>query len=858
MAGRAVLGVRMRRLLRTVAPIAIAAAAFSAGQSVPALAQTLNDSLNARTRAAGQSQDRLLVEARELVYDNDKNVVSAVGNVEMYYQGRVLQADRVTYDRNTKRVFAAGNARLTETDGTVATGDRFELTDDFRDGFIDSLRVQQTTTDQGVPITSRFSAPRAERTAGETTVFRRGTYTVCEPCEKDPTRPPLWQVKASRIIHNNAERMIYYEDAQLEIAGVPVAYIPYFSTPDPTVKRKSGFLTPNFIASGPLGFGTSLPYFIALAPNYDLTLTPTFLTRQGVLGEAEWRHRLSNGVYNIRAAGIFQQDQDAFSPAPFGAREKEFRGSVASTGRFYLNERWQYGWDVEAATDKWFVQNYKVRSENLSSTYFKESTSQVFLTGKGQDGFFDLRAYYFRALSYYDWQKQQPVVHPVLDYNKRFRPDNAIGGEVALDVNFTSLTRDAAQFQETPRQTTNLFNFTLPNGAAYNVFETCVVFQRGSCIVRGIGGSTSRLSTQLSWRRTLIDPIGQVWEPFAYARVDGIWTSPNTSRYQNANVLNFIDGDSGFTGRAMPAIGVTYRFPFAAATTDWGTHVFEPIAQVIARPNETRVGRMPNEDAQSLVFDDTNIFAWDRFSGYDRVEGGLRANYGAQYSITGDNGAYTNLMVGQSYHLAGQNSFASPDLANTGLNSGLETRRSDYVGRLHYAPSRQVSFTARGRFAEKDLGLERVELQSNVEFGPLKTSLIYGRYNAQPLLGVDKRREGVLANGAYQITENWSVNASVLVDLDSYLVEREAYFANPAVNPKPGGRFQVSALGLGAQYMDECTTLAVTYTSSYTDAATGLQQRDQSVMVRLELRTLGEAAVTQSLASSGIQDGISP
>jgi LPS-assembly protein len=191
----------MGRVWSTVA-LVVGAALLAA--PAPARAQgTLNDAIAARAARTGSDKDQLLLEARELVYDNDRNTVTAVGDVELNYKGRTLQADRVVYDRASGRVTAEGNARLTETDGTVVTASRFELTDDFRSGFIDSLRITQATTDQGRPVTARFSAPRAERIEGETTVFERGTYTACEPCKANPEKPPLWQVKAARIIHNN-------------------------------------------------------------------------------------------------------------------------------------------------------------------------------------------------------------------------------------------------------------------------------------------------------------------------------------------------------------------------------------------------------------------------------------------------------------------------------------------------------------------------------------------------------------------------------------------------------------------------------------------------------------------------------
>ena len=117
---------------------------------------------------------------------------------------------------------------------------------------------------------------------------------------------------------------------------------------------------------------------------------------------------------------------------------------------------------------------------------------------------------------------------------------------------------------------------------------------------------------------------------------------------------------------------------------------------MIARPNETRVGRLPNEDAQSLVFDDTSLFDWDKFSGYDRVEGGVRANIGVQYTVTGADNFYANVLFGQSYQLAGRNSFRQPDLANVGLESGLDTRASDYVGRFQIAAEREFCFRDAG------------------------------------------------------------------------------------------------------------------------------------------------------------------
>ncbi|MEG9529384.1 MAG: LPS-assembly protein LptD, partial [Hyphomicrobiales bacterium] len=196
---------------------------------------------------AGKPGDKLLVEADELIYDNDRSTVTARGNAELHYGPRTLQADRVRYDRNTGRVFAEGNVRLTEADGGVVTGERMELTDDFKTGFVDAFRGQQTVQRKFETVRTRFSAPRAERLNGEQTSFESGSYTACEPCKDNPETPPLWQIKAKKIIHDNETHTVYFDESTLELAGIPVAYLPYFEAPDPTVKRKTGFLTPRFI-----------------------------------------------------------------------------------------------------------------------------------------------------------------------------------------------------------------------------------------------------------------------------------------------------------------------------------------------------------------------------------------------------------------------------------------------------------------------------------------------------------------------------------------------------------------------------------------------------------------------------------
>jgi LPS-assembly protein len=861
---------------------AVLAAAVFAG--APSVAQTLNDRIAGQQ---GQGKSRMLVDAREVVYDRDKDVVTANGDVQIYYQGKVLEADRVIYNRRTKRVFAEGNAKLTDADGTKTFGDRFDLTDDFRDGFIDSLRV---VTPEG----ARFASPRGERTGGEQTVLDRGTYTTCAPCKDNPERPPLWQVKSARIIHNNSEQRVYYENSTLEFWGVPVAWIPFFSAPDPTVQRSSGILAPRIISKTSLGRGFGLPLYWAIAPNYDLTFTPTYLSRQGLHLDLLWRHRLAHGSYNIRVNGIRQAEPTAFATQPFvGAGSKSWRGSVESRGKFYLNEKWNVGWDVSWASDKHYFTDYKTKPQNFSNLFFSETVSQVYMRGRGERSWFDLTGYHYLGLNAVDWQKQIERVMPSFDFERRFTPDG-IGGELRFTYNAAMVQRSASVYQPLPNSQSGSPGLVgnpnyMPTGLLYDGLggsaggtylpcryvrpgEATAVgsYRKGECLLRGFAGDYVRNTAELSWQRQFIDPIGQEWTPFVSLRTDAAWLRVNTgslnspsdaglgftnagtgTRYGNDNQSQFFNGNSrNFMFRVMPTIGVEYRYPFFAQT-NWGTHFFEPMAQVLIRPNETRIGSLPNEDAQSLVFDEHSIFQRNKFSGYDRVEGGSRLNYGARYTFKSNGQFFATATFGQSIHLFGRNSYAQYDLANTGRNSGLETRRSDYVAALTVQPVQNAAFTARGRFDDRTLALQRLDLEAVATLGSVSFKGIYTRIAPQPEIGNPLRREGVMVMSSIQLPRNFYASGGVVYDLDRYLSDRAAAISAGNTGYR-GSPWRVSGVIAGFGYRDECTDFSISYVRSLnsqllptTGGVTQYTRNVTTVMMRLELKDLGEAQLSQ-------------
>ena len=758
--------------------------------------------------ASTQSPDKLTVDANEVVYDTDNKTISAKGNAKLYYKGKVLEADRVVYHSDTGRVFAEGHVVLTDTDGQVLHAASLELSEQFRDGFINSFKVD-------TPDDTHFVAPRGERIGASQTIFERGTFTACEACKDDPSKPPLWQVRARRIIHNQVEKVIYYEDATIDIAGVPVAYFPYFSAPDTTIPRKSGFLTPVYSATTTLGQSIATPYYYVISPDRDLTVTPTFYSRQGLLLEGEYRQQFENGTHLFRLGGISQGDRGAFLPSPNGAGDMQTRGYAETVGKFNINTQWRWGWDIAYVSDKWFLQNYRIDSPSVTTlgTVKRESTSTAYLSGQGDHSLFDARGYYFQTLLTEDDQNHQPLVLPGVDYDRRFHLTGPIAGELDLVTNLTNVSRLEADFA------------TLTGSCSAPYTTT-------NCYMRGMGGDYSRYTAEMSWRRSFIDPIGQSWTPFASFRGDAAYTTLFNNGDVNAQQSSFFGNSNDALTRGMGTVGVTYRYPFIAASS-LGSSVFEPIVQIISRPSEANVGQIPNEDAQSLVFDDTNLFSVDKFSGYDRIEGGTRANLGGQYSFNMRNGAYTNVLFGQSFQLAGANSFAQRGIALEGADSGLDKTTSDYVSRIQFIPSPNYALTMRGRFDPQGFETRRFEAEASAAFGKIGTSLIYANYDAQPNAGITTRREGVGMSASYAFDSHWSVSGTSLFSLSRYLTDSTA------------PHDYLASYSAAATYHDECTDLSIQFIGK-DPLATGTTDNGQTIFFRLSLRTLGSIDAKQS------------
>ncbi len=329
----------------------------------------------------------LFIQAEHLIYD--KNRVIAQGNVEIYYNNYILSADKVTYDQTLNKLTAEGNAQLKDPNGQITRADVFEATDDFRDAFIQKLSV--ITADD-----TRIAAERAIRKEGNVTEFEKGKYT---PCRNDPGMPPLWCIGAARIIHDQSAGTITYQDAQFQLFGVPIFYLPYFQHPDPSVKRQSGFLMPSYDQSSTLGFSVEVPYYFALGPNYDFTFRPRYFTDRGVLWQGDYRHRLATGQFTINLAAI----EDDTGPG-FNSDLGNWRGSLQTKGLFSLSSWWKYGWDVTIESDEFFRRTYK-----LDPIFQTDRVNVAFLQGLSGRNYFGMNFYHFGGL-YLDRHRSRQLV----------------------------------------------------------------------------------------------------------------------------------------------------------------------------------------------------------------------------------------------------------------------------------------------------------------------------------------------------------------------------------------------------------------------------------------------------------------
>ncbi len=561
-------------------PASLAALATLAALMAIAGALMPADAAAQAARSGFSGDQPVLMTADEMDYDENNGIVTARGNVEAVQGERILLADQVSYNRRTEVVTASGNVSMVEPSGEVVFADFAELTDDMKDGFVSQIRLLMVDN-------SRLAAAEGRRIAGTRKELRRGVFSPCELCKEDPSRAPLWQVRASRVTHDEVAKDIIYRDAVMEFYGIPVFYTPYLSHADPTVDRRSGILTPRLGQSSSLGTIIGVPYFAVLGQSTDLTVEPLYFSNDGEALALEYRRRFSNGETSLRGSFGYLDERN-------GDKEtgsQVLRGHIDSTARFHVSDTWRAGADVQRASGRTYMRRYQFGAqETLTSRLYAERFDRRSYTL--------VSAYDFQGLRSSDRPENAPRLLPLIE-DHYVSPPGDWGGRFDVTSSFTGLSRDQGQEYQ-------------------------------------------RLSLNTGWTLPYIAPAGDVYSFRLSVRGDGYASSDVPQ--DDGSVYD------GNAGRVLPMASLDWRYPLVRDDGPVRTLV-EPRVAVHASPRGSNPGKIANEDSQYFDLDDANLFRPQRFAGLDRVSSGSRVDYGVKTGLYGAGGGATTLFVGQSFRV---------------------------------------------------------------------------------------------------------------------------------------------------------------------------------------------------------------
>jgi LPS-assembly protein len=521
----------------------------------------------------------VLLVADRVEYDTEANVVSAHGNVEVTRGERRLLADMLRYDQDADLMEAEGNVAIVEPNGDTLFADRVVLSGDLMEGVADQLRARLVDN-------SLLAAAGGRRTGGVRTELDRAVFSPCPLCP-DSDAPPLWRLTARRVIHDQESRNISYRHAFFELYGVPIAYLPYFTHPDPTVERRSGFLAPSFGNDGILGLSVQPFYYFAPAPNYDVTLAPIFYTQENPVLDVEYRHLLESGRFEFNGSGTYTSKpiEQEGEPQPSG---NTFRGAIEGNGRFRLPNDWGSGFDLAVASDDTYLQRYGFSDENVLN-------NRLFAERFWERDFLTINAYGFQGLREDDDQSLIPIALPQVRGRLVSEPWRW-GSRFSLDTEALALTRTG-------------------------------------------GLDTRRLSAAGGWQLPWYSPIGDRYELQLRLRSEFYQTDGDPETFE--------ENGSATQARAIPRATLHWGWPFIGDVFGL-SQVIEPVAMATVAPTGNNDDDIPNEDSQDFEFDDTSLLEPNRFPGLDRVQGGTSVAYGLRFGTYTQGGLISGLL-GQAY-----------------------------------------------------------------------------------------------------------------------------------------------------------------------------------------------------------------
>jgi len=536
--------------------------------------------------------------AENLIHDEDAQLITASGNVELVQGQRILRAQQMTYNLATDEVTARGDVVLIEANGDVHFAEEVSLSDRMRAGFVQSL--QSYLADGG-----RFTAREGERRDGTLLIMRHVTYTPCN-CEADLKGPPTWLIRAQEVTHDDEQNRISYRHARFELMGVPVIYTPYLSHPDGTVERKSGLLTPSFGYDSALGFHMTQQYYVDIAPHKDATFGVMLTSRETPVAVGQYRHRFNRAEMQVEGSATHASRLNRVDGEMVGTDEK-FRGHIFADALWDINEQWRAGLNLELASDDQYLRRYKFSNKDVleNEIYAERFSGRHYGVGRLL-AFQDVRLLEEQLIR----DQDQPNVLPEIIANFIGEPNALLGGRWELEGTVLGLQRDDGQ-------------------------------------------DVVRLTGQGGWQRRHIADSGLVSTIDLSLRGDAYKVH---DRELSAGVPRDQDGSSTET-RIFPQAHLVSSYPLVRQL-ERADVIVAPVAAITVAPAlNNRDNEIPNEDSQDAQLDASNLFAQNRFPGRDRIEDRSRVTYGLRSGLYGHRGSFGEVFAGQSYNLRDDSPF---------------------------------------------------------------------------------------------------------------------------------------------------------------------------------------------------------
>lgn len=530
----------------------------------------------AKVETPAPTDNVVTMEADAVAYDKDNMIAVAHGNITVLQGGYVLKADQLTYYQSRNLVEAEGNVSLLQPTGDVFFADKVALKDDMQRGVIHQFKARMTDD-------SVFAAGEARKVDAATTKLRDAVYTPCHLCEDSD---PFWQVKASHMKVDEREERITFNNARMELFGVPFIYTPWMRQPTPDAAATSGFLTPEYSTSNNLGRMIRAPYYWRIDQDKDVTLTPTYMSEEDWLLEGDYRQLTDQGNYRVRFSGTNPTKRDGAGNKTEGT---EFRGHIYAEGEENLSEYSRLGFDINRASDDTYLRRYDFGSQRVLF-------SRLYAEAAEQRNFASVQTLAIQGLLSTDDSSTTPLVLPTIAGYYETEP-NAYGIRLHTSANAQSLTRDIGADQ-------NRLSVTAGGSLPY-ITE---------------GGHI--LTTTLNLRQDLYN-------------VDNV-PMPSQPDYD------------GTITRTIPQAALEWRFPLISPMGR-DAMTIEPIVLGVLQPNGGNPMEIPNEDNTLIELSDTNIFSLDRMPGLDTVDSGPRAAYGFRTQYLFEGGEFLDGLLGQNY-----------------------------------------------------------------------------------------------------------------------------------------------------------------------------------------------------------------